>query len=404
MDQSNSPSRQRFPPLTPETPTHGSTPTHSDTPDQQQIMIQLQYNQALLEMNRLSLLPHQKEELLRLQLQLNHLQQLSLKQQIKTQQLQEEASHLSPGSPIVKNTTRSALYARLFHRPSFSHLLQFSLSVRITPVQPRPWPLPPPRIASTEPDSSNALSPHVSDVVHNRQDASATEKSEPSLGKLESLNDQKAEQSSVVAASLQAAEPAPSPKTFSEQQLERTVSRHVMHLVPIQSHIYGPPQVHPSVVNAIDAPRNNASEGTSCIPCVTGGANESPQPRGPANRLMPPSYPLPAAGTDDNDDPHSRLSELRPSNSLPAPEHSPVGPSVDEQTSGAASRPSDGYTTPKQPWHDLQARLGFASGWSKRVLEQLFSMFTFCRVRRNSCKRVIEIRARTLGSTSSNTS
>jgi hypothetical protein len=118
--QSNSPSRQRFPSPTPETPTHGSTPTHSDTPDQQQVMIQLQYNQALLEMNRLSLLPHQKDELLRLQLQLNHLQQLSLKQQIKTQQLQEEASHLSPGSPLVKSTTRSALCAPLSPRPSFS--------------------------------------------------------------------------------------------------------------------------------------------------------------------------------------------------------------------------------------------------------------------------------------------
>jgi hypothetical protein len=380
MDQSSSPSqRQRFPPLTPETPTHGSTPTHSDTPDQQQkqIMIQLQHNQALLEMNRLSLLPHQKEELLHLQLQLNHLQQLSLKQQIKTQQLQEEASHLSPGSPLVKNTTRSALCARLSPRPSFSHLLQFSLSVRITPVQPRPWPLPPPRVASTEPDSSNALSPHVSDAVNNRQDASATEKSEPSLEKLESLNEQKAEQSSVVAASLQAADPAPSPKTFSEQQSERTVSRHVLHLVPSQIHVHGPPQVHPSVVNAIDAPRTHAGEGTSCIVCVTVGANESPQPRGPANRLMPPNYPLPAAGTDDHDDPHFRLSELRLTNSFPAPEHSPVGPSVDEQTSGAASRPSDGYTTPKQPWHDLQARLGFASGGSKRVLEQLLSIFHF---------------------------
>jgi hypothetical protein len=83
-----------------------SSPASTDPQIQQHTMAQLQYNQALLEMNRINLLPHQHQELLRLQLQLNHLQQLSLKQQMKTQQLQEEAKLLSPRSP-PKNVTKS---------------------------------------------------------------------------------------------------------------------------------------------------------------------------------------------------------------------------------------------------------------------------------------------------------
>jgi hypothetical protein len=66
-----------------------------------------QYNQALHVMN---LPPHQHQELLKLQLQLNHLQQLSLKQQMKTQQLEQDSSHLSPGSLSLKSGARLLVF------------------------------------------------------------------------------------------------------------------------------------------------------------------------------------------------------------------------------------------------------------------------------------------------------
>ncbi len=66
------------------------------------------YNQALLAMNTMNLPPHQHQQLLQLQLQLNHLQQLKVKQQLQTQQLQE-VSVPSAGSPLEKRNSKSVV-------------------------------------------------------------------------------------------------------------------------------------------------------------------------------------------------------------------------------------------------------------------------------------------------------
>jgi hypothetical protein len=77
----------------------------------------------------------------------------------------------------------------------------------------------------------------------------------------------------------------------------------------------------------------------------------------------------PADGSDDNVELHSPLPQPTFSDSRAILNHSPLGSSVEEQSTDATSRPSDGYFTPKQldPERrfntNVQARLGFASGW-----------------------------------------
>jgi hypothetical protein len=85
---------------------------------QQQHLQQLQHNQALLAVNSMNLPPHQQRELLMLQLQLNHLQQLTLKQQLAAQELKQE-----PQSPaaVKINSTRS-----VFRLPSNNIFHMFS--------------------------------------------------------------------------------------------------------------------------------------------------------------------------------------------------------------------------------------------------------------------------------------
>jgi hypothetical protein len=105
--QSHSPQRQHPPPSAPVTQSVVSDAADS----RQQNILQMQYNLALLSMNAMNLPPHQHQELLKLQLQLNHLQQLSLKQHMKTQQLEQEAKPASPGMNPVKSSTRLDLYS-----------------------------------------------------------------------------------------------------------------------------------------------------------------------------------------------------------------------------------------------------------------------------------------------------
>ncbi len=107
--QSHSPQRQHPPPSAPVTQSLVSDAADS----RQQNILQMQYNLALLQMNAMNLPPHQHQELLKLQLQLNHLQQLSLKQQMKTQQLELEAKPASPGMNPVKSSTRLDSYIHI---------------------------------------------------------------------------------------------------------------------------------------------------------------------------------------------------------------------------------------------------------------------------------------------------
>lgn len=74
--------------------------------NQQQSNFQIQCSKTSLAMNLMKLPPHQHQELLKLQMQLNHLQQLSLQQQMKTQLFEQESKLLSPGSLSLKGGAR----------------------------------------------------------------------------------------------------------------------------------------------------------------------------------------------------------------------------------------------------------------------------------------------------------
>ena len=129
---------------------------------------------------------------------------------------------------------------------------------------------------------------------------------------------------------------------------------------------YSPPlQVHPSVVNATDAPRNHAGGN---VPHTAVDSHASPHPRGPVNRLLPPGHLHPADGSHNSVELHSPPPQLNLSDSRPILNHSPLGSSVEEQITDATSRSPDAYFTPKQLdperrfQRNVQARLGFASG------------------------------------------
>lgn len=99
--------------------------------NQPQSNLQIQNSKNLLAMNLMKLPPHQHQELLKLQMQLNHLQQLSHQQQMKTQLLEHESKLLSPDSLSLKvgarlfDVTVSTLQRIFFVHIGLITLLQF---------------------------------------------------------------------------------------------------------------------------------------------------------------------------------------------------------------------------------------------------------------------------------------
>jgi hypothetical protein len=132
---------------------------------------------------------------------------------------------------------------------------------------------------------------------------------------------------------------------------------------------YSPFQVHPSVVNSTDAPRNPAVEATATVQLMAVDATLSPLPRGPVNRLLPPvPFFQDADAVNFDDELHSGSPESTPADSRPKLVQSPFS-YVDEQTALATSpRPEDKSVALKHLVQDrkvktnLEARLGFASG------------------------------------------
>jgi hypothetical protein len=144
------------------------------------------------------------------------------------------------------------------------------------------------------------------------------------------------------------------------------------------------------VVNATDAPRNHAGEN---VPHSEVDSQASPHPRGPVNQLLPPGHSHPADGSHDNVELYSPLPQPTFSDSRAILNHSPLGSSVEEQFTDAASRPSVGYLTPKQfdPERrfktNVQARLGFASGWFRTKAPFLSILNLLLKVRRLQSRR-----------------
>jgi hypothetical protein len=94
----------------------------------------------------------------------------------------------------------------------------------------------------------------------------------------------------------------------------------------------------------------------------------SPHPRGPVNRLLPPSHNLQLIDSRKLFEPHLRASATALAGASSELIHSSVGSSVEEQTSDVGIVPSDGFVASQhidqghRAKSKMHARLGFASG------------------------------------------
>ena len=363
------------------------------------------YNQDLLAMNTMNLPPHQHQQLLQLQLQLNHLQQLKVKQQLQTQQLQE-VSVQSAASPLEKRNSMSVVvqfcfYFCTFCAPFYFCILQNFFSLILTssfrPMQPRPWPLPPLRVVSKESGASTALPPSVAETCDNRLETSTFDNNGLSVSQVDNTTD---EQNTAISTSLEATVAAvdnPSSRPFEEaldvQKSEINVRFPRYQPFPNRVFAYSPFQVHPSVVNSTDAPRNPAVEAAATGQLMAVDATLSPLPRGPVNRLLPPvPFFQDADAVNFDDELHSGSPESTPADSRPKLVQSPLASSfsyVDEQIALPTSpRSEDKPVALKQLGQDrkaktnLEARLGFASGQFELSLQNYCHVSTFLKVQR----------------------
>lgn len=83
-------------------------------------------------------------------------------------------------------------------------------------MQPRPWPLPPPRVVSKEPCASTALQPSVAETCDNRLETSTLDNNGVSVSQADNSHD---EQNAAISTSLEttvAAVDNPSSRPFEE--------------------------------------------------------------------------------------------------------------------------------------------------------------------------------------------
>jgi hypothetical protein len=208
------------------------------------------------------------------------------------------------------------------------------------------------------------------------------------------------EQNTAISTSLEATVTAvdnPSSRPFEEaldvQKSEINVRFPRYQPFPNRVFAYSPFQVHPSVVNSTDAPRNPAVEAAATGQLMAVDATLSPLPRGPVNRLLPPvPFFQDADAVNFDDELHSGSPESTPADSRPKLVQSPLASSfsyVDEQIALPTSpRSEDKPVALKQLGQDrkaktnLEARLGFASGQFELSLQNYCHVSTFLKVQR----------------------
>jgi hypothetical protein len=239
-------------------------------------------------------------------------------------------------------------------------------------MRPLPWPLPPPRVVSKEPGASAAPPLSDTETCDKQLDTSTSDNNGLSVSQVENTHEA---QNNAISTSLEteatvATVDNPSSHPFEEalgvQDSKINARFPHYHLFPIRLFDYSPFQVHPSVVNTTDAPRNPAAEGAASGLLMAIDAKKSPLPRGPVNRLLPPVLFFQDADEVNFDDElHSGSDESTPADSRPKLVHSPLASSfsyVDEQiTHTARPRSEDKSVAPKSKIN-LEARLAFASG------------------------------------------
>jgi hypothetical protein len=127
---------------------------------------------------------------------------------------------------------------------SLLYIRDHLLSVRFPPTQPQPWPLPPPRVVSTELDAATAFSPLSTVASDNPPDNSTIQETAMSLAKVEDVPALEADQSSALSASFEATDSGsnlPSSyqhsKAFNEQESESNVRPQNRYLCGIQARV-----------------------------------------------------------------------------------------------------------------------------------------------------------------------
>jgi hypothetical protein len=268
-------------------------------------------------------------------------------------------------------------------------------------MKPQPWPLPPPRVVSTEPPASAA--PHTPLDAHGSEDDAS------SCDKPGNTQD------------LQEAEQNVGFLPFSKQNSSHPCS--LIHHALTRPSL----QVHPSVANATDAPRNPSSEtlapsspstadtvefesltAAAAAEIAAAAAALSPHPRGPVTRLPPPNHSLSATAAAADDTP-DHVRSFSPGNAT-QPEARPTlihtsrdsGSSGDERACDAKSAFEDvaddfvpvAIHSSSEQFRaktslQFNARLAFASGLLRYLLRVQLKII-FSKVQRlplNHCER-----------------
>ena len=249
-------------------------------------------------------------------------------------------------------------------------------------MQPQPWPLPPPRVSSQNPDET--LTPRILDASDSNAAEVNVSSSNEEIKEVESGAAPSApfdaDNEAFMKSSLQQEHEVHARESESNDVNVGPLTLHVpFPIAPMHGNTAKfpesdskPPQVHPSVVNAIDVTRSPAAEiaasRRSPSPRMADDAILSPHPRGPVSRLLPPSHNLQLTDSRKLFEPHSRTSATALAGAASELIHSSVGSSVEEQTLDVGIAPSDGFVASQRidqghrAKSKMHARLGFASG------------------------------------------